>query len=350
VILRGARLSERGADANRHWRPLAERRSLDGIAVFDRTQPGRVRYEVMDYSHGPVFVHFPHPGREHNPGGKSWQPWNTTTKHRRKFLCSPGRYVTADGSLVEASLAFWGEWEAPSYVLERWPEEGELPRFLQEPVWEYPTFSGPRQNTDPWVFGDCFRYSNCKQAAQKSLQTLPSGSVILFGSTLGLPSENGPRFVLDTVFVVGEQPQRFTPSNPPNTDEAFRVCTIESLTMGGDVNTCGGNGFCADTNASFALYSCATYEAPVNEMYSFVPCRRTDRENVRFARPALSLPVEFVNPYSWQSPKGAGTPLSPRKIQELWATVRKQVLAAECLIGVHFRTPREHKEVLPEHW
>jgi hypothetical protein len=173
-------------------------------------------------------VHFPHPGREHNPGRKSCQPWNTTTKHRRKFLRSLGRYVTANGSLVEASLAFWGEWEAPSYVLKRWSEKGELPRFLQEPVWECPTFSGPRQNTDPWVFGDCFRYSNCKQMAHKSLQTLPRGSVILFGSTLGLASESGPRFVLDTVFVVDEQRQRFTPSNPPNTDEVFIVSALSS--------------------------------------------------------------------------------------------------------------------------
>jgi hypothetical protein len=170
---------------------------------------------MMDPFHEPVFVHFPHPGTEHKPGRQSFQPWNTTAKHCRKFLRSPGRYVTTDGSLVEASLVFWGEWEAPSYVLKRWSEQGELPCFLQEPVWEYPKFSGPRQNTDPWVFGDCFRYSNCKQAAQKSLQNLPSGSVILFGSTLGLASESDPRFVLDTVFVVGEERHRFTPSNPP---------------------------------------------------------------------------------------------------------------------------------------
>jgi hypothetical protein len=257
--------------------------------------------------------------------------------------------VTTDGLVVEASLAFWGEWEASSCVLERWPEKSELPRFLQEPVWEYPTFSGPRQNTDPWVFGDCFRYSNCKQVAQKSLQTLPSGSVILFGSILGFASASGPRFVLDTVFVVGEQRERFTPSNPPNTDEVFRVCTIESRATGGNVNACGGKDVCGDTNAWLTLFSGATYDAPINEMYSFVPSRRTDSENVRFARPALSLPIELVNPHSWQSPKGAGTPLSPDKIRELWATVRKQVVAAECLIGVHFPTPRELTKTAPEY-
>ena len=199
------------------------------------------------------------------------------------------------------------------------------------------------------MFGDCFRYSNCRQATQKRLQTLPSGSVILFGSTFGRKSETGPRFVLDTVFVVGKQRQRFTPSNPPNTDDAFLVCTSESLATGGDENACGGKNACSDANAWFTLFSGATYEAPVNEMYSFVPCRRADRENFRFARPALSLPVEFVNPYSWQSPKGAGAPVSPHKIRELWTTVRKQVIDAECLIGVHFPTPREHKGAALDH-
>jgi hypothetical protein len=138
-----------------------------------------------------VFVHFPHPGTEHNPGRISRQPWNTNLKHRRKFLRSPGRYVAPGGSLAEAPLAFWAEWEAPSYVIQRWPEEGALPRFLQEPRWERPTIKGFRQNTDPWVFGDCFHYSNCYQLNQSGLRNLAAGSVILFGSTLGLASSVG---------------------------------------------------------------------------------------------------------------------------------------------------------------
>ena len=73
-----------------------------------------------------------------------------------------------------------------------------------------------------------------------------------------------------------------------------------------------------------------------------------DRDDFRFARPTLLLPLEFVNPSSWRSPKGAGTPLSPHKIRELWTTVRKQVVDAECLIGVHFPTPREDKGATSE--
>ena len=299
---------------------------------------------MTDHFHGPVLVHFPHPGTEHNPGRMSRQPWNTNKEHGRKFLCSAGGYVDANGSLAEAPLAFWAEWEAPSYVRKCWAKDGELPQFLQEPVWERPRIRGFRQNTDPWVFGDCFRYSNCHQLNQKGLRNLAAGSVILFGSKRPGKFE----FVVDTVFVVVEHRQKFSPANPPNTDEAFRVCTIESLASGGDANTCGTSSACGDANALFTLYSGATYEAPINGMYSFVPCRCADRENVRFARPAVSLPLEFVNPRSWQSPKGAGTPLSPHKIRELWTTVRQQVVNAECLIGVHFPTPREDKGATSE--
>jgi hypothetical protein len=149
-----------------------------GIAISGRTQKGRVRCDMEDPSDCAVLVHFPHPGTEHNPKRMSRQSWNTRKEHGRKFLCSLGQYVDdATRSPVEASLAFWGEWEAPSYVRQCWPREGELPQFLQEPVWEHPTFNGFRQNTDPWVFGDCFRYSNCKPTIRSPTRA-PSALVV----------------------------------------------------------------------------------------------------------------------------------------------------------------------------
>jgi hypothetical protein len=86
-------------------------------------------------------VQFPHPGRECNPGTWQRQPWNTG-KHCRKFLQSLGSYVVDDASLSEANLVFWGEWEAPSRIINRWEPEDFLPRFLQRPVWERPARGG----------------------------------------------------------------------------------------------------------------------------------------------------------------------------------------------------------------
>ena len=183
----------------------------------------RRRHDVSDPSVSPVFVQFPHPGEEHSPGKALRQAWNTS-EHRRKFLRSNGALCRRRRfDLGEATLVFWGEWETP--LLHRRTSglrAGSLPRFLHEPVWEYPKNSDPRQNTDPWVFGDCFRYSNCKQQRQAALQKLARGSLILFGST------RDGNFVVDTVFVVRDS-ERYRPAQPPEGDDAFRICTIQSL-------------------------------------------------------------------------------------------------------------------------
>jgi hypothetical protein len=115
----------------------------------------------------------------------------------------------------------------------------------------------------------------------------------------------------------------------PETDEAFRVCTIESLRT--DKQYAGKR---------FTLYRGATYEAPINGMYSFTPCRRADGENARFPRPAISLPAchvlrEYVNPRSTQTPKVRDL----MGVSKQWEYLRQQVIAAGCLLGVSFSTP-----------
>jgi hypothetical protein len=281
---------------------------------------------MIDVTAPPQFVvQFPHPGGEHNPGNCRRQPWNAGD-HRRKFLQSEGRCVAKDGSLSDGALVFWGEWEAPSIIKERWVKKDPLPRFLHVPIWEHQTAGGmPRQNTDPWVFGDSFRFSNCRQLTPQrnpsALQKLTPGSMVLFGSTIG------GEFVVDTVFVVKDF-CTFSPGKPPETDEAFRVCTVESLITTGNA--------AADP---FTLYRGATYEAPINGMYSFVPCRRADTAQARFLRPSISLPG-YVNPSSTQTARGAKDPRSAADVREQWENVRKQVLDASCLLGVWFATPQ----------
>jgi hypothetical protein len=251
---------------------------------------------VTDPSVSPVFVQFPHPGREHNPGGVLRHPCNTG-EHRRKFLRSDGSYVDRDGSTYAAPLVFWGEWKPPSYQVKHWPAAGSLPRYLHDPVWEHPKNSGPRQNTDPWVFGDCFRYSNCKQHSQTALRKLARGSLILFGSTLD------GNFVADTVFVVRDS-RPFRTAEPPDGKDAFRVCTIQSLLTGAE---CSGD--------AFILYRGATYGAPV--------CRREDTIEPRFCRPTISLPACYLNPASTRSPSGAKEPRSVAEICRLWEEIRQ---------------------------
>ncbi|WP_157493978.1 hypothetical protein [Fulvivirga imtechensis] len=98
-----------------------------------------------------------------------------------------------------ADLLFWGEWEPQSrFELTGNPFDSKLPHAIH-----YPIFSQRgqgRHNTDPFVFGEHFYYTNCKQKRTgkgKMLLNLQAGSVILFGSEM-----DKRHFVLDTVFVV----------------------------------------------------------------------------------------------------------------------------------------------------
>ena len=191
-----------------------------------------------------------------------------------------------------------------------------------------------RQNTDPWVFGDTFLYSNCKQHTNNTptrqpsaLQSLPTGSMILFGSA------TGGDFVIDTVFVVRDKVGVFRPFEDMShlsVEPAFDACTLQPLrTYEPHIGT-----------STYTLYRAATVDDPVHGMFSFVPSRVANGPNLRFARPAIHLPG-IVNPASKQSPSGAtGTDRRPvDDVVGAWHAVVDQVLAAGLSLGVQFATP-----------
>ena len=198
-------------------------------------------------------VHFPHPGAEHRPGRGDTFAWNHG-KHARKFLRSRGAFVDGASKRGNGELVFWGEWEPPSTITRRWPKSGALPECLHSPWWERPSGDGPRQNTDPWVFGGCFYYSNCRQLTSggrpSALQNLKRGSLILFGSTVS------QEFVVDTVFVVSDAEQYALGEGVHGVDESFRTCTIESLATK------------HEGHSRYTLYRAATVDSPVEGMFS----------------------------------------------------------------------------------
>ena len=130
----------------------------------------------------PYIVQFPHPGGEHHQHGLDMD-WNRA-EHRRKFLKTTGTYLDGAG-IKRGPITFWGEWEPQSRVVESYPPGlPDGPRWLHEPWWEVPRHRRLLQNTDPLVFGDRFRYSNCRQTRNAALRRLPPGSLVLFGSAL----------------------------------------------------------------------------------------------------------------------------------------------------------------------
>jgi hypothetical protein len=271
-----------------------------------------------------VVVQFPHPGREHDPGDATMMPW-TTEDHGRKFLRSTGRYLDAHGVLSSGTVTFWGEWEAQSRVVERYPDaSAEMPRFVHEPFVQRPSdMRGEQQNTDPFVFGEAFLYSNCRQFTHDQqpsrLQRLAPGSIILFGSTLDR------RFVLDTVLVVGSA-TRYVIGDPGSFDgevpAAFRAATLEPLAAAQKL-----------IGASAHLYQGVMYGPEQQEIFSFVP---VTVGNQPFARPAIELPG-LVNPASWRSARP--TVVTTQQARDVWRDVVGSVLAQGLSIGVFLAEP-----------
>lgn len=115
------------------------------------------------------------------------------------MLWHPDR-VKHDGSTHSGELFAWGEWEAQSELLR--PLGGSradgYPQHLWRAYYTVPVdgrYDGLR-NTDPFIFGSRFLYSNCQQPSRPGLRSLGRGSVIAFGSY------KTRQWVLDTVFVV----------------------------------------------------------------------------------------------------------------------------------------------------
>ena len=148
------------------------------------------------------FVQFPHPGGEHRPGPGGHAAWNTlAAAHARKFMQTSGEWIEADGNTRCGDLWAWGEWEAQSQLLRRLGGSKALgyPQYLWRPYYVIPDEGhGGLHNTDPFIFGERFLYSNCKQLSGKRIRSLARGSVVAFGS------QKSGQWVLDTVLVVSD--------------------------------------------------------------------------------------------------------------------------------------------------
>ena len=250
-----------------------------------------------------------------------------------KFMEFSGKWVENDGSARSGNLRAWGEWEAESDLvcgLIQPRQDSHYPRYLWHPYYIPRDNYQWLHNTDPFIFGKRFLYSNCKQVSVSSLAHLGRGSVIAFGS--GRKIGGNRKWVLDTVLVVADSLSYSAP-------EARRVLADAAPEA---FLTVTGGPLVDNEQASFRLYRGATPEDPVEGMFSFFPAMPAQGD-AGFPRPLIDLPGEYFNPRSWQAQKGVRQQRTSEDLLGLWKSLVGQVRRAGLLLGTHSALPEQRK-------
>lgn len=300
------------------------------------------------------FVQFFHPGSEATPRADRTDEyeWNSGTEHRRRFIRQRGDYLDRNGILHSGQpILFWGEWEAqgtatPIAIEEQIGGVNDGPRYICDP-WYRPVRSNNTggsscgenigcMNTDPFVFGDHFIYSNCQQRTYRDnpsqLQNLPPGSVILFGS------HKEGHFHLDTVFVVDDnESHRYRPSDRDS------VATVAELTSETFMHITAQPLSTIDTE--FTLYRGVMYNAEMpTRPFSFVPCLPESAQSGGFARPVIEIEHIIRNTMTQHYAlnafdRASQMSMTRERAHVLWNEVRRQVEEQGLCLGVRVELP-----------
>ncbi|NBR14966.1 MAG: hypothetical protein EBQ94_04205 [Flavobacteriales bacterium] len=284
----------------------------------------------------PRIIQFLHPGLEPVPPSNSnIIPWNCTKAHKRKFLVSPGKYVSK-GEEKEACLTFWGEWE-PQSCVERLPNlVGNFPKYLNRPFLD--TNEKCCQNTDPNVFGEFFQYMVCGQKKYQGLRNLEPNSLILFGSN------KAGNFILDTLFVVPENGTAYNRETIETLNDkkknAFYHASIHPLIC---ENSCVEIN-CDLINDCYKHYKGITFrdKKSHHDIFSFVPSLKFNNENLEesmFERPIITLPGIISNGQRQGINGQGGRNYTTVEIVDTWNKIVKQVEDKGLLLATQFTEP-----------
>ncbi len=280
------------------------------------------------------FVQFPHPGGEHGPiTGSRWH--RPPPNHRRKFMQLRGQWIDENSAKQPGDLWAWGEWEPESDILRTFNPAGEgsgHPRRLRKPYYvpksdqEYSKL----HNTDPFIFGEHFLYSNCRQ--KSGLKRLAKGSIIAFGS--GKEINGQPAWTLDTVMVVKD----FIDYAPCRAREELNGWASDTF-----LEVCGGPFSASPESDRLRLYRGATPGDSVDGMFSFFPAVPAGGAT-GFPRPRINLRDKYFNPRSLRNVKGLRDERSCGELRDLWESFVKQVRDAGLVLGTYAELPERRIE------
>lgn len=280
-------------------------------------------------------VQFNHPGNQKlfkigsgykNIGNNIIREWNNDGSHYRKFLLNNGEYLDnlSDSKPKETSLYFWGEWEGNSIFEQLINNNYQiLPNGIHQPF--HSTAIKGEQNTDPYIFGNEFKYCICKQTG--NLCDLDPNSLILFGSTF--PSIG--KFYIDTVFVIKNNIPAADVYSTGATEysQTYIETTLEQLPEYLKVPH--------SPSENHKLYHSQTWWDN-KEYFSFVPCKLNFGDN-GFERLSIDLNNPIFNLSS--NPTGKSflkdCNLTPK---QLWNEIMKITQEQGFKLGVRFTEPK----------
>lgn len=267
-------------------------------------------------------------------------PWNNHKDHRRKFILSEGKYIK--GSKEEnGDLTFWGEWEAQSNIERLQNTRSHLPILLNRPFLD-PRVPSRTHNTDPYVFGQNFRYIVCKQGYSEILRNLEPFSLILFGSSIN------KKFCLDTVFLVSKEIQKYSFNN---IEEVFSqrnqyyYASVNPLYDNTKFNyKVDKEDSCRiETEKEYSFYKGVNYgkKDEYEGIYSFTPCKKYNSEKESdyiFKQPIIDL--DFISGNQTQGLNACnGRDFSKNEIVNYWNKIVEQIEEVGLLRGTNFKTP-----------
>ena len=305
-------------------------------------------------------VQFMHSGNEflmskckHTPSprkradGSLLVPWSREENHFRRLVRHNGWYVDKSGNYKHGDLAFWTEWESETMARPLGTDEDFFKAHFAHEVQCPPTVSGtvhcgrnPNgnygcQNTDPCVFGDTFKYSNCHQSVHGDLRRMKPGSLIVFGSYKKDKRRKKEVFCLDTVFIVGDVAIDYSP-NDANGDWCsgqYKNLTLRRLPHEG----------------KYTFYRGATCRETVNlekALFSFTPAKLCDGVCVPCERCVLD-DISGLNKHLRNKVFNKGSQgfhseeADQNEIKAVWNDIVQQVIKHGFVLGVHFDWPKK---------
>lgn len=250
--------------------------------------------------------------------------WSNDHVHFRKFIQNNGNYIDGlkDLNPKRAELYFWGEWEGNSFF-NPFPRANNtiLPNGLHKLF--HSTVIKGIQNTDPYIYGDNFKYCVCKQTGR--LTNLILNDLILFGTVV--PSLN--KFYIDTVFIIKDHNSsaNVQATGGVTYSQVYKEETLEQLNEYLKGPTYVNNN---------KVYQCKTWWDD-KEYFSFVPCK-LDYNRVGFER----LFIELSNQTFQLSRNPTGKSFlsnCPLSSQDLWKEIVRISIEQGFVLGVKFDEP-----------